>query len=297
MTSMNLGSFLTVVATCTLALTSQAQNTAAPSTDKPVTEPAQPAASANTTTGNLSNIGGTPSTMTPIAGVKFYNDSRRGREIKDVNGMRSKSRTEVFVGFKDVSGWGAYAQIVETAKNYGNADKNQLSPDDPSLSVSHPILYESGRIKLGGILSQSFPVSDFSTKYQVYKTAYSSILTAKLPKARDVVNSMTVRYFSQPSYAISHSRTFWEDRSTLTFNTASWLRTGIGQKTQIEWHPGINTGTTIEVFPYADFILGKTTYLSPRVYLPVYSNGDVYDAPRAVSTNEILAEVFFQSTL
>jgi hypothetical protein len=37
--------------------------------------------------------------------------------------------------------------------------------------------------------------------------------------------------------------------------------------------------------------------LSPRVYLPVYSNGDVYDAPRAVSTNEILAEVFFQSTL
>ena len=293
MTQINLytkmGAFLSALVCVSISLSSVAQQI--------VTEPAAPASQATSNTGSLSNLGGTPSTIAPIAGFKSYNDTRRLREIQLNNGPRSRSKNEVFVGFKDVSGWSGFVQAVETAKNYGDSTKNQLSPSDPSLSVTHPAVFDNGKVKIGGMFRQYFPVSDFSTKWQIYQSAYYSILSAKLPRGRDLANTLAFRYFSQPSYAPSHTRTFAEDRTTITTNVASWLRAGIGQNTQLEWHPGTNTGTTVEIFPFADFIMGKTTYLSPRIYFPVYSNGEVFDAPKSVSSSEVLAELFFQTTL
>lgn len=249
-----------------------------------------PAINSSSTTNSESGFMGD---LSVVAGLKSYNDTGRG---SDGNGRTLKSKNEYYLGAKAKNGWGAYAMAVEQATSYSKASKNVFSPQDPSLSILHPI-YTSDTLRMSGQFKQYFPVSDWSVTNKVYEQTYYMYLSANLSAGLDLFNVLIPRYFSQPKYAPGDTTFYTEDYTGISHNLAQWVRIGLGQHSQVEFHPITPTGTTVEVYPFADFMLSKSIYAGPRLYMPVFVQNTVFDAPKGVSTQNVQAELYVQATM
>jgi len=232
-----------------------------------------------------------------VGGLKSWNDSGRVRELQDPKGRFLKSKNEYFLGGKSEKGWGVYGQGVEYVRQYGNTVKNTVNPGDPSVTLMHPDLYNEGRLRVWGQFREYFPVSDFSVNRSQWQQAYYSRLLFKMRKNWDIYNEVIPRYFSQSYYQANDTTFYSEDLTTLSHKQNSWFRYGLGQHSQVEFHPGTPTGNCVEVFPYAEFALSPTIFLSPRIYVPVAAQNSVFDGPTNVSTGNVQGEVYLQATL
>jgi hypothetical protein len=248
----------------------------------------------------------TTSDLKLIGGIYSYNDFARQFEMVDSTpklqnaGRVIKSKNELFLGLRNADGWGVQAMVVPYYFSWDSnpaAQKNsQIIQGDPSLSFMHPI-YKSDNVTLTGKFREYFPVGDRSVNRSQWQQAYYLNLGMKLPNKVDLYNSLIPRYFSQAFYDAKDTTFYVEDVTTLTRSLASWVRVGLGQHTQIESHLVTPVGKTVELFPLADFMLSPTVFMGPRVYLPIYTQNSVYDAPRSAALESVQAELFFQATL
>lgn len=233
-----------------------------------------------------------------IGGMKSYNDAGRPEQAATPGGRQFVSKDEFFLGVRSQSGFGVYGQIRQDVKNFSSGGKTPTGvyTGDPSVSFLHPI-YNSDRFKITGMARQYFPASQHSVSENIYHTAYYLNLVNELKGGYDLFNQFTSRYFSATNY-LPNDGVFYEEFTT-TFSKLlnQSVRLGFGQQTQLETHNDVPVGTTLEIFPYADFMFTKTIYIGPRVYIPLAVQNYVYDAPNAVSLNNVQAEIYFQATL
>ena len=228
-----------------------------------------------------------------VGGLKSYNDSGRN---SDGTGRQLKSKNEYFGGGKNKAGWGGYVMFVETATQFSDSSKNRFSPSDPSLTLTHPI-YSEGDTKITGQFREYFPVADFSQNRSLYQQAYYVNLNTKVAGGLDLFNQYIARNFSQTKYANTDTMYYMEDYTTLSRNLSDAVRLGFGQHAQMEWHNRTDAGSTVEAYPYADFMLSKSIFAGPRLFMPVWVQNSVNDAPKAVSMTNFQVELYLQATL
>ena len=232
-----------------------------------------------------------------LMGLKSFNDSGRITDMNNPNGRTLKAKQEVYLGAKAANGWGGYAQMVQTANGNNNPSNDKWSVGDPSITLLHPTIYDGVSWRVWGQYRQYFPLSDRSKSLNQYQSAYYLYFTARLNETDNVFNQFTPRYFTQSTYAPTDTKLYFEDRTALSHKVSSWFRFGFGQWSQYETHAATAAGTSVEVFPYADFIVSKNIYFGPRLQMPVYMQNSVYDGPRAVATDNMLAEIYFEAAL
>jgi hypothetical protein len=247
-----------------------------------------------------------------MAGIKSYDDSGRPQELSTPGQRQFRSKNEFFFGVRSKSGFGIYGQAVEYVHYYtpvtttsgpskptANAKAAPIDGarnGDPSLSLMNPF-YSDDRLSVTGQFREYFPVSVRSVNQGIYQQAYYVNLLYKMHGGLDFYNQLVPRYFSQMTYKATDGVFYTEDWTTISRQFRPWIRAGFGQHYQVETHNNTPAGQTVEVFPYADLMLTKTVYIGPRIYFPVAVQNSVYDAPTAVSANNIQAEVYFQATL
>jgi len=235
-----------------------------------------------------------------VMGWKSYNDSARPTNLQGVPDAKAKNykgKQEMYLGAKLNNGWGAFGQIVQTRSQYKDATANKWETGDASLTLTHPVLYDAISWRVFGQFRQYFPTSDFSNHNGTYQSAYYLMLAARLNETQDAFNVLTPRYFYQTSYAATDTRFYVEDRTTISQKMNKWSRIGFGQWTQVEAHAGSPTGTAVEVYPYADFIMNKNLSFGPRMSFPVNVQGSVYDGPKKVAMDNAYFEMFLEATL
>jgi hypothetical protein len=228
--------------------------------------------------------------------VKEFDDN-----LHQTPGRNMNSKNEYFVGVKSKAGYGIIAQGVEYGYNYVDASRNTVGPGDASLSLLHPI-YENDRLKLWGMFREYFPIGNYSVTMHQWQQAYYFNTTYKMANRWDLFNQVIPRNFVQDRYneipGKSPDTTFYvEDFGHISRKANNWFRYGVDQHLQIEAHNSAPVGKTWEIFPLADFMLSPTIYMGPRVYFPIAVQNSVYDAPTAVSTANIQAEVYLQATM
>ncbi len=256
---------------------------------------ANPEGQSTTTITAPSGFLGQPSIM---SGWKSYTDSGRPEQVATPGDRQFISKNEFFLGVRNQAGYGLYGQIRQDVKNFSPGGKNVtgIYANDPSVSFMHPI-YSTDRFKIAGLARQYFPGSAHSVSENIYHTAYYLNFLNELKGGYDLFNQFTSRYFSATNYTPTDGVFYEEFTTTLSKRLNETVRLGIGQQTQLETHNDIPVGKTVELFPYADFNFTKTIFAGPRIYVPVAVQNYVYDAPKAVSFNNIQAELYFQATL
>jgi hypothetical protein len=244
-----------------------------------------------------------------MAGLKSYNDAGRPQELSTPGKRQFRSKDEVFLGVRSKSGFGIFGQATEylnyytpqasapaSATSQKNIPQDGPKVGDPSLSLMHPI-YSDDRLNVSGMFREYFPASNRSVAQGIYQQAYYLNVLYKAHGGFDLFNQLIPRYFSAMTYKATDGVFFTEDYTTISRQFKSWLRAGFGQHYQIETHNDTPVGQALELYPYADLMLTKTVYVGPRLYFPVAVQNTVYDAPTAVSANNIQAELYFQATL
>lgn len=256
----------------------------------------QPQTQTSTTSISTATGGATVSTRV-IGGIKSTNDFGRPNDVLASKNRNLKSKNELFLGVSTSSGWGGYGQIVQTGSRFGDSKLDKLSPGDPSLTLVHPLFISTPDLKLGGQFRQYVPASDRSVQFNIWQHAYYSRLTY-VPGGRwEVYNEAVPRYFSQGGYKPEHTTFYFEDWTTLTHKTASWIRMGVGQHFQLESHHETPVGKLLEVYPFADFMITPTAFIGPRIFFPVAAQNTVADGPASVSMNNVMAEILLSATL
>ncbi len=250
----------------------------------------------STTTINASpDIFSNPSLM---GGMKAYNDVGRAQQTAPAGSRQFISKDEFFLGVRTQGGFGLFGQVVQDFKNYSPGGKKLTGfyTDDPSISFLHPI-YTSDRLIITGLAREYFPASAWAVGGNIYEQAYYLNIVYKMKGGYDLFNQLISRYFSATNYVPSDSVFYEEYTTTLSKLLGRSVRVGLGQQTQVETHNDTPVGKTLEIFPYADFLISKTIFAGPRVYIPVAAQNSVYDAPIGVSISNVMAEFYLQATL
>lgn len=230
-----------------------------------------------------------------VLGFKSYNDTGRGRDYSNPDGLRAKSKEELYVGFKHSSGWGTYYNGVYSLESHAGSGVSKAAQGDPSIALLHPDYYNDGRIKHSGYMKMYYPVTDRSRDLGIYQYSYYLQTTVKNAIGDfDLLNIFTPRYFDDRSKKASNTHYFFEDISFLSRRYNSWIKYGVGQHTQYEAHFGTSPGLSTEVFPFMEFWIGSKSFISPRISLPVVARNSVYDGPRNATLEEARAQVYLQ---
>jgi hypothetical protein len=230
------------------------------------------------------------------AGLKSQNTSAR---VVDTQKRTYRAKHEMYVGLNHKSGFGLQAMAVENAVQFKDADskKDAMGAGDPSLTIIHPALYDKDGGRVWGQLRKYFPVTSRSNNRNQQQYAYYLYASQNLPQGWSTFNQLTPRYFQQSYYKAEDSKYLAEDYTTLAKKMSDAFKYGLGQHTQVEWHHAKPMGTVAEIYPFATFTLSQNAFIEPRLYLPVYSVGTVYDGPQAVDLKNAQAEIFVQISI
>lgn len=238
-----------------------------------------------------------PATVRLMSGLKSTNDSARFVDQNNSQARTLKAKQEIYLGARHTSGWGAYGQVVQTRAAFNDSKKDRWVSEDPSVTLLHPEYYSDTVSSWSGQFRLYFPVSSSSKPLNRYQAAYYLTYKEKINFQDDFSNQLIPRAYFQNSY-LATDRTFYvEDKATFSRKVNSWFKAGIGQWTQIESHNRSETGATIDVFPYADFILSKNVFIGPRVFLPLFVQGSVNEGARAARADHAFAEVYLEAKI
>lgn len=176
--------------------------------------------------------------------------------------------------------------------------QDNVGAGDPSLTLIHPKFYDENGLRLTGQFRSYFPVTDRSNNRSQHQFAYYLYTNYSLPRGMAVWNQLTPRYFAQSYYKPADTTYLVEDISTLTQEMNSWLKIGVGQHSQVEYHDKTKTGVVAEVYPLVNFVFSRNIFIEARVNMPVYTNeGAVYEAPTTVGLDQAQPELFMQISI
>lgn len=243
-----------------------------------------------------------PSRSQIILGIKSTNDTGRFAVLNDnakspSKGLTLNGKQEIFAGYKMRNNWGAFVQMTQYRREFNEPTLNKWVVADPSLSLIHPDLYQSDSLTIKGLFRAYAPYTDRSKSQNIRQYAYYSTQILKIANGAEINNQLIPRLFAADQYQDLDKRLYLEDRTTYTQSINSWSRWGIGQWAQVEQHANAGTGYCLEIIPQLDFVINPTTFVGPRVALPVFSQNYVYDGPQGASLDEARAELYFQMSL
>ena len=227
------------------------------------------------------------------AGIKSTNTGERLGDAQLPNGRTYELQNEDYVSIVHKSGWGLSAMYVTDGDSYNKTGTN-YGPGDASLTLLHPAWYTGRDLTLTGQFRMYYPSSNWSASHEIHEFAYYVFANYNMAKGLNFWNQLTPRYFAQPTYGASDTTYFAEDYSALTQRVNSWLRYGIGQHSQQEWHYRTAAGTSIEAYPLLDFFITANVFIEPRLKIPLVEENSVYDAPRNASLQQMYGEVYVQ---
>jgi hypothetical protein len=231
------------------------------------------------------------------AGLKSTNTSGRRFEYDSTSGRRYRLKNEYYLGGELKSGWGLSVMAVTSGKSVGDGKKDAFGAGDPSVTLSHPAIYDHDGTRVWGQFRRYFAGSDYAKDRGQKQYAYYLYSFSRLSGGWTVFNQLTPRYFDQPAYGVGETNYFVEDYTNLAKKMSSWLRLGVGQHSQVEWHKDSATGTCVEIYPYADLVLSSNVFIEPRLVLPVSKQNSVYDSPNAVALDNAQAEIYVQISI
>lgn len=235
--------------------------------------------------------------FTITSGIKSKSTSGRVYEYSDPSGRQYRLRNEYYAGFAHQSGWGASAMAVTNGKTFEDSNNNAFGAGDPSVTIVHPAFFDDGTTKVTGQFRRYFPVTDRSKSVNLVQYAYYLNTLVKLAGRAEFFNSLVLRDFFQSSYKPADTTFVVEDMTSYMKKMNSWLNLGFAQRLSVEWHQGASVGTAVEVYPYADLVLNKNAFIEPRLVLPVYKVGEVYDSARNAALDNAQAELFLQVSI
>ena len=82
----------------------------------------------------------------------------------------------------------------------------------------------------------------------------------------------------------------------LAHQTTKTIALAIGEQTTVETHYGTATGTTVEIYPFADITITKNILIEPKFYMPVLVS-NIVDGPSSVTMNQTQAELFVKISI
>lgn len=243
-----------------------------------------------------------PAASKLILGYKSYNNSGRFGALKDDSKAPSKGviysgKHEGRIGYRHANQWGGYFQITQYRYQYNDSNLDRWSVSDPSVTLIHPDWYDDGTLKLSGAVRSYIPYSQRSKAQDIRRYYYSFGTNYTMSSGQNIFNQAILRFFSAREFRDSDTNFYFEDLTIYTRKINSWSRWGIGQWTQIESHAKTPTGYTVDLIPQVDFNVGPNILIGPRLSLPVYSQGFVYDGPKNSTWEEARAEIFVNATL
>ncbi len=215
----------------------------------------------------------------------------RKYQLETLGERNYEMKNEVFVGANHSSGWGAKlsASFVSTSNDDNKKDESRAG--DPSIIVAHPSLYKTPNLAVYGRARYYLPVSSPSRASGVQHFAYYLLTDVQLPEQLIVSNAFIPQYFHQSKYKSSDAFALIYDATELT-RKFDWFRLGLGQQTQIESHEASRPGTTVEAYPFFDYIGIPNALLEAKLYIPLYVDGPVGGGPLGTSIANIQAEFF-----
>jgi hypothetical protein len=233
--------------------------------------------------------------FTPTAAVRSTNDSGRFGDYGDPKAKEYRLKNEYFVGASHASGWGIMGTAV--TKGYATQTDSTYGPGDASVILTHPAFYSDETTKVWGAFRRYFALSNWSKDHNVEQYAYYLFTTHKMGKGVELFNAFSARAFNVANNDGKDSPSSFDDLTHISQKMNSWLRLGVGQHITFENHYRDPSGTYMEMYPFAKFILSSNIFIEPRLLLPLYKQNYVFDTPKTVALINSQAELFVNIAL
>ena len=233
-----------------------------------------------------------------LLGFKSWDDSGR-IATQNVSGARNfKSKNEFFLGYKDQSGWGAYAQISQTYNSLNNNSAlTKWYRGDSSITLLHPDCYSDSTTKVFGQFRYYIPTTERSVQKSIQQFAYYFRVSYQMTAAEDIFNEATPRYFNSKNYDLGDTTYSFEDTATYNYKLNKDWKVGAKSYMVYEVHSAEAPGFSWEIGPAAVYTINSNLSISPSISMPAAVKNRVYDGPRAVSTDQAYLDVFLQAKL
>lgn len=245
-----------------------------------------------------------------ILGFKSSIDGARQKNADAPGALIMSAKNELFAGYRDTSGWGAYLNGVQYYRMYNEQNatakykyNSTWSNSDASITFLHPDFYKSPEFSLYGQFRYYFRTTPRSRDKEIDSYAYYLRLNAQVAANQEIYNELIPRYQNSKNYAASDTTYYVEDMTIYNYKLNSAVKIGAKQWTQYEIHSATRPGFTMEAGPTATFTISPNLSISPSVLFPVaVSNSveganaySVYGGPTAVNANQAYGNLYIQA--
>lgn len=262
------------------------------------------AASATTTSTTSAEVKpeNSSDTVKPSFGIKSFSDfarieNRNAGTTSPTGGQILNAKLDLYVGYVGKAGWGAMFDFAQYRQEFNDSNLDKWVAGDPYITLLHPDFYNNDTLRLYGFFRTYIPYTTSSKKLDYHHHAYFIEASYEMGGERVLENELVPRAFLANKYAPTDSNFYVEDTITFTQRLGKWARVGAGNWFQMEQHKKTATGYTSELFPYFDYILGKSSYIGTKVFLPIFAQNVVWDGPTKATTNQARLELYFQAGL
>ena len=250
----------------------------------------------NTVSQKTSSATTTPSSL--ILGFKSLDLSGRAATINDDDGRIVKSKNEVYLGWRDQSGWGGYVQGVQYYHEYrNNPEKSKWSAGDSSVTLLHPDWYQSPTTSVFGQFRYYIPTTEWSKEKSINHYAYYLRVNTVLTAGHEIFNELVPRYFDNKIYDVGDTTGYAEDMLVYTYKINKSWKCGVRSYAQYEYHVEDPEGFSLEAGPHISYSFNSNFSISSGVWFPLVAKNKVYDGPRSVSTDQAFLDVFISAKL
>lgn len=299
---------LSALMTLVLINSAYAQNSSTATTTPPAG--AQDSAQTSTATVDVKPAAKTSSPF--ILGFKSSIDS--GREAyQDRNNARTMSaKNELFMGYKDSSGWGGFLNGVQYYRTFTN--NTRVNPNwvnsDASITLIHPDFYKTPELTLFGQLRYYFHTTPRTRDAEIDHYAYYFRLNGQLAANQEIYNELIPRYFNTKNpkglpvaQRKSYTTYYVEDMTIYNYKLNDVVKVGALQWSQYEIHAETRPGFTMEAGPTATFTLSRNLSISPSIRFPVLVSNSVEganaysvnDGPTSATADQAVGNLFIQA--
>jgi hypothetical protein len=226
-------------------------------------------------------------------GVDSYNTFAREVEMQNPAGRRYSLKNEYYLTVAHTTGWGLMPMAVNSGSSFADPERDAFGASDPSVSLLHPPL-ELGSWKFFGHVRKFFPVTDRSKDREQDHWAYFLFTVGRLSNGWFVLNKFDPHYFAQSHYRPEDPNFYIENASIIGRKILPWMKMGLGQRLQFEWHDDRPEGSSVELFPLVGLVPSSNINIEFRYFLPVQKVNAVAESPAAVAFDQGFVQIFLQ---
>lgn len=233
-----------------------------------------------------------------LLGFKSWESSGRAAYLNDDNARVMKSKNEIYLGYRDQSGWGGYAQGVQYYNSYkNNAEKTKWSAGDSSITLLHPDWYQSPTVTIYGQFRYYIPTTEWAVEKTVQQYAYYLRANFVLAPGHELFNEIITRYYDNKIYDIGDTTSYVEDTTVYNYKLNKNWKIGAKSWAQYEYHVTDEAGYCLEAGPQLIYAFNSNFSISTSISLPLAIKNKVYDGPKSVSTDQAYLDIFIQAKL